>query len=152
MAYILNRVLLFFLLSVTHVALLSLLACAAPEFEPAPQATPTGISPLECLLPPDSVQCCQEVAPLVDLLAIVGPILAAAGIPLPPLGTIVALDCMPSLLGIGCTESALCCTLVVPGDFTTVLEIVLVLVFASISKEFKDAKELTCLCFGAYLS
>ncbi|KAH8107444.1 hypothetical protein DFH11DRAFT_1732423 [Phellopilus nigrolimitatus] len=48
---------------------------------------------------------------LIDLL---GLILAAAGIPLSPLGTIVALDCMPSLLGIGCTESALCCTLVVP--------------------------------------
>ncbi|EJD07127.1 uncharacterized protein FOMMEDRAFT_17604 [Fomitiporia mediterranea MF3/22] len=76
----------------------------------------SGISALQCTLMLEPVQCCQEVELFSVVSGLIGPILSDLGIPLPGLSTVVAFDCQPTLLGLGCSEDTLCCSLVVPNQ------------------------------------
>jgi len=80
---------------------------------PLPQTT---IPAFNCQAMP--VLCCQEVEPLKDLISEVESILDGAGIPLPDLETLVGIDCNPTLLGLPCSASPVCCTTDIPtsGD------------------------------------
>ncbi|KAL5480645.1 hypothetical protein ACEPAI_9585 [Sanghuangporus weigelae] len=108
--------------SVALLAIASSAAYASAISSSVPDATvelaprQSGISPLECTLMLQPVQCCQEFEPFSAVSGILTPILDDLGIPLPGLGTLIAFDCHETILGLGCTESTLCCTLVVPSQ------------------------------------
>ncbi|PAV14603.1 hypothetical protein PNOK_0968100 [Pyrrhoderma noxium] len=88
---------------------------ALSELTPQSLAAQDGVNPLVCVLELSTVQCCETIEPLSLVVDLLKGVLGLLGIPLPSLDTLVALNCQPSFLGIGCSHEVLCCSLVLPN-------------------------------------
>ncbi|KLO18635.1 hypothetical protein SCHPADRAFT_117530 [Schizopora paradoxa] len=76
---------------------------------PHPQTT---ISPFQCQNMP--VLCCSTIEPLSAILNLVDQILSALGLTSINLATLIGLNCNPTILGLACSATPVCCTTDIP--------------------------------------